>query len=78
MIAECAILYTTQHSVYVKCLNTPTQQQQTVMNLIIKYLQATHLLASQWNTGGEPELISVLHTDAQLQRSCPQCNLHVA
>ena len=36
------------------------------------------LLVHSWNSGGEAELISVLHTDAQLQRSCPQCNLHVA
>ena len=31
MIAECAIPYTTRHSVHVECLNTPTQQHRALV-----------------------------------------------
>ena len=46
---------------------------------MLKLVSTVLLLVHSWNTGGEPELISVLHTTANtmliLQRSCPQCSL---
>ena len=43
--------------------------------LCLQWAQQVHSVQTVWDT---LSLISVLHTDAQLQRSCPQCNLHVA
>ena len=63
-----------------RATSSPFSSCRRHIHMYCMYVCTTNVfeLVHSWNTGGEPELISVLHTDAQLQRSCPQCNLHVA